>query len=386
MTSKHDDDTNADEKNSTPYPEIVEQENPKLNGSLTPNKDSEIAGPLDGDKGVKGTEVHYHDLANTNGNTLTPSSIKSTPDIHSSVTTDTFSDASQTFWGYIDAQKITQRTGIAIKNLPKFSLKEVLDNGCDEEEDNSSSSNSITVNSLQPKVTTWITKESKDILRIVTRNTNYGNKKTFDRARLNAIFNYDNFHSSKLNQYKVTRGALGDAMKEWPTISYALINNNISATEDKQWNHPLIIRHNKTEFKIKTQIDRSIKRIIPNIEEVHDESIDNYTEVEFKLPIIPEMEDKMSLWNFWLYCTKYVLWSIHITFEFHLSYDNRDLTIDIPATQAISSTFVNTNSIYGYSLREFENFIYNIHDTKQTIYDGLVNRKFREDWVELFFI
>jgi len=120
-------------------------------------------------------------------------------------------------------------------------LKEALDNGCDAVEDNvpptqrdnGSHSDNITVNSLQPKITTWITKESKDVLRIVTRNTNYGNKKTFDRSRINAIFNYDNFHSSKLNQYKVTRGALGDAMKEWPTISYALTNNH-GATEDKQ--------------------------------------------------------------------------------------------------------------------------------------------------------
>lgn len=338
------------------------------------NAINEVTGLPISREGVEDTKAQHHDLADTNENNATPSFPEASLASHSDPTIDTFSDASQVFWGYIDAKKITQRTGIAIENLTKFGLKEALDNSCDAAEDNS------TFNSASsPTVTAWITKEDKESLKIVIRNSNYTNKKTFDRFRLEAIFNYNKFHSSKLNQYKVTRGALGDAMKEWATISYALINSNIGTAEDKQWDHPLIIRQNKTEYKIHTHVDRTIQRINTEFgEDVHDESIDNYTEVQFKLPIVPEIEDELTLWDIRLYCAKYVLWSTHISFEFHLTDDKQDFTISIPATQPMSSAFTTTNSIYFYSLRDFENFIYNLHDLKQTVYQTLLNSKFRE--------
>jgi hypothetical protein len=63
------------------------------------------------------------------------------------------------------------------------------------------------------------------------RNSNPNNISEF--TNLIETFNYKRAYSSKSNQYRVTRGAQGDAKK---TMTYALNNS---------WSEPLIIQHNK---------------------------------------------------------------------------------------------------------------------------------------------
>jgi hypothetical protein len=74
-------------------------------------------------------------------------------------------------------------------------------------------------------------------------------------------------------------------------MAYALTNSRdeTGTGEDKQWNGVLVIRHNKTEFKLGICVDRKNERIIPVFSpEITDDPIDGYTEIEFTMPIIFE--------------------------------------------------------------------------------------------------
>ncbi|MGB8034250.1 MAG: hypothetical protein WCF03_10575, partial [Nitrososphaeraceae archaeon] len=69
----------------------------------------------------------------------------------------------------------------------------------------------------------------------------YG-KSVFSKDMLQSIFNFETFYSSKRNQYKITRGALGDAFKEILCIPYALAREQRQGQQSSmEWNEPLII-------------------------------------------------------------------------------------------------------------------------------------------------
>ena len=150
---------------------------------------------------------------------------------------------------YVTLKGIENRTGVGKENLYGFILKDLMDNALDSHETQSSKEQ---LKDAQVKVT--ITKEDK-VLRIVVRNsTDYG-KATFSKDKLKSIFNFDTFYSSKRNQYKVSRGALGDAFKEILCIPYAL-----SREQNIQWNEPMIVRSTinglSQTFLISLKIDR----------------------------------------------------------------------------------------------------------------------------------
>lgn len=138
----------------------------------------------------------------------------------------------ETIMDYVSLEGIENRTGVGKENLYGFILKELLDNALDSHETQSSKD--------QPKdaqVEVTITKEGT-VLSIVVRNSNDYGKAPFSKENLESIFNSNTFYSSKRNQYKINRGALGDAFKEILCIPYALAGkyNNTLA-----WKQPLTI-------------------------------------------------------------------------------------------------------------------------------------------------
>jgi hypothetical protein len=113
---------------------------------------------------------------------------------------------------HVTLEGIENRTGVGEKNLYCFILKELLDNASDFTE---------TQSAKEAKVKVTILKEDA-ALRIMVRNTYSSKTPTFSKAKLESIFNFDTFYSSKRNQYKLNRGALGDAFKEILCVPYAL--------------------------------------------------------------------------------------------------------------------------------------------------------------------
>jgi hypothetical protein len=226
-----------------------------------------------------------------------------------------FSDSnkSQSFSRFTDADKITEITGIAKDNFSKYGYAQALDNARDAPETNCQ---------INPIISTRLTRvrekdnDSYDLLHIVVRNSNPRNKLAFTLDRLKSLLNYKRFHGSKLNVFRPSSGALGNATKDYLTMPYALINTitDDQAIHDKQWDYPLIIRHNKTEFNAHIGVDRRNEDIIPRFDTpIVDESIgDGYTEIEFAMPIINRISNYQTICNI-LADMQYSLPILHIT-------------------------------------------------------------------------
>jgi uncharacterized protein YeeX (DUF496 family) len=154
---------------------------------------------------------------------------------------------------YVTLEGIENRTGVGRENLYGFILKELLDNTLDFLEMQSAKEH-LKEEVPKAEVKVLITKEDR-ILRILVYNSNDYGKATFSKDKLKSIFNFDTFYSSKRNQYKVSRGALGDAFKEILCIPYAL-----SREQNIQWNEPMIVRSTinglSQTFLISLKIDR----------------------------------------------------------------------------------------------------------------------------------
>ena len=178
-------------------------------------------------------------------------------------------------------------------------------------------------------------------------------------------FNYKRAYSSKSNQYRVTRGAQGDAIKKMSTMAYALDNN---------WNESLIIQHNKKIDRVYVQVDRKHGEITPKFATptIID---DTDTEIVHKIPPMKQEDDYYAVKEF---CKEYTLFNTHISYKFDFNEYGKSSTIDIPACHPIVKEYDNPNSVYCYSDVEFGDFLNDIYNKKMSVYDVLSKSKFRE--------
>jgi hypothetical protein len=271
---------------------------------------------------------------------------------------------------YATLEGIENRTGIGEENLHSFILKEVLDNASDSLETH-------LAKKAQVKV---IIAKKDNILRIVVRNSNNSSKFSFSRDKLESIFNFDTFYGSKRNQYKLNRGALGDAFKEILCVPYALARKY-----GIDWKQPLTITtaidSTQYTFSVSLLIDRIDQTIHTAIEELkrEGETESNFTEIEVRLPVIEDMLHLDKLKNFLI---DYATVNTHIDFTFNLpisSDTNLRQTLNFPQIQHINTKWINLSSIYYYSLSEFQNFIFGLDKSNDNtqIYN-IVQKTFRE--------
>ncbi|MGC1930599.1 MAG: hypothetical protein WA667_16645 [Candidatus Nitrosopolaris sp.] len=194
------------------------------------------------------------------------------------------------------------------------------------------------------------------------RNSNPNNIPVF--TNLAQAFNYKRAYSSKSNQYRVTRGAQGDAIKKMSTMAYAL---------DNKWNEPLIIQHNKIIDKVYPQVDRKHGEITPKFADAA--TIDDTdTEIVLTMPPIKDNDNNA----FKEFCKEYTLFNTHISYKFHFNEYGNNSTIDLNACHPIVKEYDNPNSIYCYSDADFEDFLNDIYDKRMWVYDALSKSRFRE--------
>jgi hypothetical protein len=251
---------------------------------------------------------------------------------------------------YVTLEGIENRTGVGEENLYGFIQKELLDNASDFIEMESAK---------EAKVKVTILKEDA-VLRIIVRNTNSSDTPSFSKDE--SIFNFDTFYSSKRNQYKLNRGALGDAFKEILCVPYALARKY-----GIDWKQPLTITTamNKVllqTFVVSLTVDRIKQTIHTEIQELKgkEEAESNFTEIEVRLPVIEDVLDLDRLNNFLI---NYTTINTHIDFTFNLpasSETNQQQILNFPQIQPINTKWTNLGSIYYYSLSEFQNFIFGL--------------------------
>ena len=175
---------------------------------------------------------------------------------------------------YITLNGIRDRTGFDGEDLYEFIIRELVANAIDYLEKKHSAI-TTTSNHDIPKVMVSISTDYKTV-NITGRNYKYlklkvqntiiastkdANTPIFTFEILRSIFNFDSFFSSNRNQYKITRGALGDALKEIICIPYAIAKEYYNI----EWNEPLIISSGKQRFSIILIVDRINQKIEPSI-------------------------------------------------------------------------------------------------------------------------
>jgi hypothetical protein len=247
---------------------------------------------------------------------------------------------------YLTLNGIVNRTGIAKEDSYTFVLKELLDNAVDDVE-----------KSNVPLVEAEISIRN-NLLYLIVRNFNESNKVVFSKAKLDSIFNLSKFTSSKRGLFRISRGALGDAMKYVLGMPYALAKELHVTIEA-----PLTIRTNRQVFSVKLNVDKG-----DVIEEKQEQSY--WTEVEVRLPIVNKFLDFNKIK---LFLADYVLFSTHVSFKFSVGEEKMHFL----QTQPANKKWVNNSSSHYYSQPEFENFIDKFDDDNADVYT-VMQRLFRE--------
>ena len=169
-----------------------------------------------------------------------------------------------------------------------------------------------------------ITKDDK-LFRIKIRNSNYKNIPVF--PDLNAIFDYDMRYGSKQDVHIISRGMLGDAMKQILSLGYVLthVNDDETTLGNKQWDHPLIIRHNGKEWKIYLHVDKHTQEYYIRPELSTKELTHTDTEIEVVLPIIDEVRSNLNRYSIESFCRKYTVFTTDISFKFRILDDSSSI-------------------------------------------------------------
>jgi hypothetical protein len=164
-----------------------------------------------------------------------------------------------------------------------------------------------------------ITKIHKDdyLFRIVVKNSNYKDIEVFQDK--DTIFNYEGRSGTKQGVYVISRGLLGDAMKQLLSLGYVLVNLNDDGTQltNKQWDYPLTIRHNGEEWKVKLFVDKIQQSGFVVPECVSRDLNHTDTEIELTLPIVREARN-LTRSRIEVFCKEYATLTTDITLKFRI--------------------------------------------------------------------
>jgi hypothetical protein len=212
---------------------------------------------------------------------------------------------------YFTVDGVILRTGY--KNMRDWYLlpvREIMDNGADFlwKYYKGAANASITVD----------VEMDNEQFRLKIRNSNDKNIPVFSDLR--AIFDYDMRYGSKQDVHIISRGMLGDAMKQILSLGYVLLHTSDDGTAftDKQWEYPLIIRHNKKEWKIYLTVDKARQVGQVRFQESAEEIASTDTELELVLPVIDEVRNSLDRKYFEQFFRKYSILTTDISFKFSI--------------------------------------------------------------------
>lgn len=155
---------------------------------------------------------------------------------------------------YVDVNGLSNRIGLPKDRFIEFIVKETVDNALDFMEKEAPRLIKK-YGAFVPEVKVIVTKES-NYLRIRILNSDCETS-GFTEPFICSIFNFHESTGSKRNQFKVTKGWLGDALKAICGIPYALAHE----VGNENWNEPLIITSRNKQFRIRPVIDRAKEKV-----------------------------------------------------------------------------------------------------------------------------
>jgi hypothetical protein len=298
---------------------------------------------------------------------------------HPEDTSVVFSSQKSQFADYTTWKGIESKTGIEKENAVSFLVKELLDNALDYLE-TTQYHNNTAAPILQPEIHIVIEKNQRKYIRITVCNSSYHDYQTnsvFSSNTLNSIFDFNRYHSSKRNQFKITKGALGDALKEVLCIPHVLARDG-GIVENGNSNYPLCIISQQKLFQIQLIADRINQTIYSKIEEsdfnfeTTTTEIQDYhpnsTQIILTVPIINGEDHYAELYRF---VSDYAMFATHVKLTFEDK--NNHLFAQFPQLQKISPKWKNHTSIYYYDKKEFHEFILGLDSNDSIVYSVLYN-------------
>ena len=257
---------------------------------------------------------------------------------------------------YTTVKGIHQRTGVDKDHLIQFVLKELLDNAVDFIE-------KFGLKGREHVVKVGLTKG-----KIVVANSNFGIEPFTDDMIYNKIFDFSGFYSEKRNIYKISRGYLGDALKEVLCIPHALAE----LEQIEGWSEPVIITGNKVSYSICPKIDRVAGKIPIEAQSQPSLTNENMTRIEFRYPDPMHKVGDLARYLANL-LIDYGMLNPQITFDFDVYPDAKESQNLygkwkklLTQTQAINSDWANRPSAWYYNLDEFKQFINGLKITMQS--------------------
>lgn len=306
---------------------------------------------------------------------------------------------------YFDAQGVTLNTGYTNKlEWYLLPIRELLDNACDFLQKNYKGSSDATVT-----VNIHVTKK---LFYLTVTNSNKNDIKLF--SNLKPIFDFDKRYGSKQDVHVISRGMLGDALKQILSLGYTLLHANDEGTDfsDTQWDYPLIIRHNARETKVYLEVDKARQQAHAISKTDNDNKLNHTdTEIAIVLPVIDEIRNYLTRDYIEKYCRRYTLLTTDISFKFRIIDDidrattakqeskNLEeliddaltkppekgvLNIEVPALHPIISEWKNSDSIHSYKPEEFKNRILHVDDKSISFYDVLSKLQGRQNLAIIF--
>jgi hypothetical protein len=311
--------------------------------------------------------------------TLPPSSADSQEDTVAVV----FSSQRSQFADYTTWKGIENKTGIEREHAYYFVLKELLDNAVDyleTQHNGAAAAAAADIPPLEIHVTIKKIEPQEKLIRIVVSNSNYdtsisssGSKATFSKQMLNSIFDFDRYHSSKRNQFKITKGALGDALKEVLCIPHVLAHDN----EINNWDYPLKIYAAQKVFQVHLAIDRINQLIHARIDDDAEVTYYDDTKIEVTLPVVDGQNKDDLITRLLNYLCNYAIFATHIGFSFEDESNQEEIFLEFPQLQTINPKWKNHSSIHYYERKQFHDFILGLENNDSIIYSVLY-KTFRE--------
>jgi hypothetical protein len=271
----------------------------------------------------------------------------------------------------LTSRGMENRTGIIKEYLPYFGIKEIIDNSIDSYEIHHKQYD----NKTKPEVRVQIIREPSTI-RILVRNIvpySY-EQEIFTREKLEHIFDFDRTYSSKRYQFRISRGALGDALKEVLRIPYILAVEGQWYTDMiTNWNEPFIIRTPQKTFHVTLHVNKVKQSRRSRVKEYQEQNgfdnCKNFIEVEFRIPA-----NSLILSDLKTFFIDYATANPHIDFTL---VDEDGKVSRFHQVQPIERNWTNMCSIYYYTLHEFSEFIQGLEDDSMIVHQVL-RRVFRE--------
>jgi hypothetical protein len=293
-----------------------------------------------------------------------------------------FSSQKSQFADYTTWKGIENKTGIQKEDAVSFLVKELLDNALDYLETTQYHNNNTATPTLQPEIHIVIEKSQGKYVRITVCNSVYLDSQTnavFSSNTLKSIFDFNRYHSSKRNQFKITKGALGDALKEVLCIPHILAYDSGRVN----WNYPLYIISQQKLYQIELITDRINQVIHSKIKEsdfdfkIAATQIQQYhpgnTQVILTLPIINGDGDPYA--KLYRFVLDYAMFATHVKLTFEDK--NSNTVVEFPQLQKINPKWKNRCSIYYYKRNQFHEFILGLDNNDLIVYYVLY-RTFRE--------